>query len=83
MSSKNIIGNVITETAEDETVIISKIEWDIKRDEGWGWGWCGREEESYIVNQIACIKSKMMKNLTLDLSQRLKRIGKQAMREQS
>ena len=46
MSSKNIIGDVLTETAEDETVIISKIEWDIKRDEGWGW--CGREEEGHV-----------------------------------
>ncbi len=37
---KKIEGDVLVETAEDETVIIGKIEWDSKRDEGWGW--CGR-----------------------------------------
>ena len=32
---------MLVETAEDETVIISKCEWDVRRDEDWGW--CGQE----------------------------------------
>ena len=35
---------VLSETADDETVIISKCEWDRPRDEVWGW--CGPEEEN-------------------------------------
>ena len=36
---------MLVETAEDETVIISKCQWDVKRDEGWGW--CGQEGENH------------------------------------
>ena len=42
---KNIEGNVLVETAEDETVIVKLAEWDCRRDEGWGW--CGREVEDH------------------------------------
>ena len=45
---KNIKGDVLVETAEDETVIIGKCEWDVRRDEGWGW--CGREGDDHCCN---------------------------------
>ena len=38
-AEKNISGDVLVETAEDETVIISKCEWDCNSDQVWGW--CG------------------------------------------
>ena len=37
---KKILGDVLVETTEDETVIIGKVEWNSKKDEGWGW--CGK-----------------------------------------
>eukprot|EP00112_Aurelia_sp_Birch-Aquarium-sp1_P026516 Seg944.3 transcript_id=Seg944.3/GoldUCD/mRNA.D3Y31 product="hypothetical protein" protein_id=Seg944.3/GoldUCD/D3Y31 len=37
---KRIVGDVLVETAEDETVIIGKAEWNSRHDEGWGW--CGK-----------------------------------------
>ena len=40
-----IEGDVLVQTAEDETSIISKSEWSIKFDEVWGW--CGKEEENH------------------------------------
>ena len=36
---------MLSETAEDETVIIGKCEWDRPRDEVWGW--CGPEKENH------------------------------------
>ena len=45
---KAIEGDVLVETAEDETAIISKCEWDIRRDDGWGW--CGKEEVNHVCD---------------------------------
>ena len=39
---KKINGDVLVETAEDETAIIAKVEWDARRNEGWGW--CGQSK---------------------------------------
>ena len=47
-ANKKINGDVLVETAEDETVIISKCEWDVKSDQVWGW--CGREEENHFCD---------------------------------
>ena len=44
-SDKNVKGPVLCETAEDETVIIGKCEWDRAKDECWGW--CGVEGENH------------------------------------
>ena len=46
--NKNIKGDILVETAKDETVIIGKVEWDIRKDEGWGW--CGREGDNHMCN---------------------------------
>ena len=45
---KGIVGDVLVETAEDETRIIAKCEWDIRRDEGWGW--CGKEGDDHVCD---------------------------------
>ncbi len=38
---KNICGDILVQTAEDETVIIGRVQWDIVNDECWGW--CGQD----------------------------------------
>ena len=47
-SNKMIKGDVLVQTAEDETVIIGKCEWDIHRDEGWEW--CGKERDDHVCD---------------------------------
>ena len=47
--AKKIVGNVLVETAEDETVIIGKVEWDSKTDQGWGW--CGRNGDNHVCQE--------------------------------
>ena len=44
-SSKGIVGPVLVETAGDETVTISKVQWDLKSDECWGF--CGKKGPSH------------------------------------
>ena len=41
-----IKGDVIIQTTEDETVIIGKCEWDIRRDKGWRW--CGEDRDDHV-----------------------------------
>lgn len=41
MHQRNITGPVPVETAEDETVTVQRVQWDIKTDECWGW--CGEK----------------------------------------
>ena len=50
MSSKNITGPILVETAEDETVIISQVMWDSSSDECWGW--CGRSGAGHECDHI-------------------------------
>ena len=47
-ANKQIDGDLLVETAEDEAVIISKCEWDVKSDQVWGW--CGREGENHFCD---------------------------------
>ena len=42
---KKIVGDVLVETAEDETVIVKLAEWYCRKDQGWGW--CGREGDDH------------------------------------
>ena len=41
---------MLVETAEDETVIISKCDWDVRRDKGWGC--CGQEGKNHQCDPV-------------------------------
>lgn len=53
-STKGITGNVLVQTAEDETVIIKAPQWDRNTDEGWGW--CGRETQDHECDPSFVLK---------------------------
>jgi hypothetical protein len=47
-SSVGVSGNVLVQTAEDETVIIGQVQWDSKTDQGWGW--CGQKQDNHVCD---------------------------------
>ena len=51
MKSKDISGPILVETAEDETAIISQIQWEAATDQCWGW--CGEEGEDHMCSNAA------------------------------
>ena len=78
---KGIDGDVLVETAEDETHIIAKCEWDVRRDEGWGW--CGKEGENHICNPSFVHVVRSDDGVYNTLSRHSKRTGLVPMQELS